>query len=164
MAAAVLADAQARYAIVQTGPDPDQLALAQARVTTAEAHWAAAKSALADLELRAPFSGTVTELRIHVSEWVSPGQPVLLLSDLEHLRVGTTDLSERDVPKIKIGQPVTVSIKALNQEAPGHVSDIAPLADTLGGDVVYKTTIALEALPAGLRAGMSVEVQFATGQ
>jgi len=164
VAAAVLADAQARYAIVQTGPDPDQLALAQARVTTAEAHWAAAKSALADLELRAPFSGTVTELRIHVSEWVSPGQPVLLLSDLEHLRVGTTDLSERDVPKIKIGQPVTVSIKALNQEAPGHVSDIAPLADTLGGDVVYKTTIALEALPAGLRAGMSVEVQFATGQ
>jgi hypothetical protein len=37
---------------------------------------------------------------------------------------------------------------------------IAPLADTLGGDVVYKITIDLDAPPAGLRAGMSVEVQF----
>jgi HlyD family secretion protein len=119
---------------------------------------------LEDLELRAPFSGTVTELYIHEGEWVTPGQPLVLLSDLQHIRVETTDLSERDVPKVEVGQLVTVLIKALNEEATGHVSEIAPLAETLGGDVVYKTTIALDALPAGLRAGMSVEVQIATGQ
>jgi hypothetical protein len=34
------------------------------------------------------------------------------------------------------------------------------VADILGGDVVYKTTILLESVPAGLRAGMSAEVRF----
>ncbi len=163
VAEANLAEAQAHYARVKAGPDPDQWALAQARLTSAEAQLAAAKSALEDLELRAPFSGTVAELPIHAGEWVIPGQPALLLSDLQHLRVETTDLSERDVPKIEIGKPVTVLIKALNQDVTGRVSDISPLADTLGGDVVYKTTIDLDARPSGLRAGMSVEVQFGTG-
>ena len=40
------------------------------------------------------------------------------------------------------------------------MSEIAPLADVLGGDVVYKVTIDLDQPPAGLRAGMSVEAQF----
>jgi len=55
---------------------------------------------------------------------------------------------------------VTVFVKALNQSLSGRVSLIAPLANTLGGDVVYKITIELESIPPELRAGMSVEVQF----
>ncbi len=73
-------------------------------------------------------------------------------------------MSERDVPKIEVGQPALVVVEALNQEITGRVSLIAPLADILGGDVVYKTTIVLDTQPPGLRAGMSVEVQFDTGQ
>ncbi len=164
VAKAVVTEAQARYDKLKAGPDPDPLALAQARLAAAEAQAAAAGAALENLELRAPFSGTITELHVHAGEWATPGQPVLLLGDLQHLRVETTDLSELDVPEIKLGQPVTVSIKALQEETPGRVSDIAPLADALGGDVVYKITIELEAYPAGLRAGMSAEVQFESGQ
>lgn len=164
VAQAALTEAQAYFAKVKNGPDPDRLALAQARLAAAEAQLAAAKSALENIELRAPLGGTVTELRIHEGEWVTPGQPLLLVSDLQHIRVETTDLSERDIPGIEIGQTVTVLIKALNQDVAGRVSEIAPLADTLGGDVVYRTTIDLDAYPPGLRAGMSVEVQFGTGQ
>jgi hypothetical protein len=85
---------------------------------------------------------------------------VLNLSDLQNSRIETTDLSERDIPRVTIGQPVTIFIKALNQNVTGHVKEIAPLADTLGGDVVYKTTIELDERPPGLREGMTVEVQF----
>ena len=102
----------------------------------------------------------MTNLTIHSGEWVTPGEPVVVLTDLAHLRVETTDLSERDLPQVAVGQPVAVMVKALNQSLPGHVTEIAPLADTLGGDVVYKTTIELSTQPAGLRAGMSVDVQF----
>jgi hypothetical protein len=63
-----------------------------------------------------------------------------------------------------VGQPVTVFVKALNQNLTGHVSLIAPLADKLGGDVVYKVTIDLDSIPPELRAGMSVEVQFGAGE
>ena len=164
IAQADLAKSQRDYEILQKGPVPEDVELAEARLITARAQLAAAQSVLENIELRAPFDGTVTELNIHESEWVTPGQTVLVLSDLQNLRVETTDLSERDVPKVEIGQPVTVTIEALNQSVTGRVSDISPLADTLGGDVVYKTTIDLDTRPSGLRAGMSVEVQFGTGQ
>jgi len=147
LAKATLAQAQAKYTQVQAGPDPEQLAADQ-------------QAALSDLVLRASISGTVTTLDVHTDEWVVPGQPVLVLTDLAHLRVETTDLSERDVPQVSVGQPVSVLVKALNQSLPGTVTEIAPVADTLGGDVVYKTTIELGSHPAALRAGMSVDVTF----
>jgi HlyD family secretion protein len=162
IAQADLAKSQRDYETLQKGPVPEDVALAQARLATAKAQLEAAQSALEDIELSAPFDGTVTALNIHAGEWVTAGERVLTLIDLQVLHVETTDLSERDIPEIEIGQPVTVIIKALNQDVTGYVSEIAPLADTLGGDVVYKTTIELDEQPAGLRAGMSVEVQFGT--
>ena len=86
---------------------------------------------------------------------------LVVISDIDHLQVETTDLSERDVPKVEIGQPVTVFVEALNENVTGKVLLISPVSNTLGGDVVYKTTIELDQpFPAGLRAGMSAEVQF----
>ena len=163
IAQADLAKSQRDYETLQKGPVPEDVALAQARLATANAQLEAAQSALEDIELRAPFDGTVTDLNVHAGEWVTAGEAVLMLIDLQVLHVETTDLSERDIPKIEIGQPATVVVKALNEDVTGRVSEIAPLADTLGGDVVYKTTIDLDEQPAGLRAGMSVDVQFGAG-
>jgi HlyD family secretion protein len=120
----------------------------------------AARTSLDHSRLLAPFSGTVAATNVVPGEYVLPGQALVDLSDVAHLQVETTDLSERDVPAVKIGQPVTVFVKALNQEMAGTVTQIAPLADTLGGDVVYKVTILLNDPPANLRAGMSADVQF----
>jgi multidrug resistance efflux pump len=159
-----LALAQQEYEELLNGPDPDQVALAEARIQNARAQIEASQSAMADLELKAPFTGTVGRLNIHTGEWVIPGQPVIVLADLDNLRAETTDLSERDIPKVEIGQPVTVFLEALNQTVTGRVSEISPLADTLGGDVVYSTKIDLDTSIPGLRAGMSVEVQFGTSQ
>lgn len=142
------------------GPDPAALALAGARVKNAEAQLTAARAALDDLEIKAPIDGTVLELNIHPGEGLAPGQPVGLLADLAHLRVQTTDLSERDVPGIAVGQPAAVLVLPLDAIVAGRVSEIAPTADVLGGDVVYRVTVDLDTQPAGLRAGMSVEVQF----
>jgi HlyD family secretion protein len=163
-AQAELASAQQAYDQLQNGPDPQALALANARVQNAQAQIKASQSALDDLALKAPFSGTVSKVNFTSGEWVTPGQPILVLADLDHLRVETTDLSERDVPQVKIGQEADVTIKALNQDVMGHVAEISPLADTLGGDVVYQTIINLDTIPSGLRSGMSVDVRFSPGQ
>jgi multidrug resistance efflux pump len=101
-------------------------------------------------------------VNIVVGEYATPAQVLVVLSDTATLRVETTDLSERDVPKVKVGQPVNVFVQALNENVAGHVSLISPISSTLGGDVVYKTTIDLDAFPEGLRSGMSVDVQFQT--
>ncbi len=160
VATSQLTRAQRDYEVFRQGAEPGKVQLAEARLKNAQTRLAAAQAALENLTLKAPFAGTIVTLNVHRGEWVVPGQPILVLADLEHLRVETTDLSERDVPKIAIGQPVRVWVKALQQEFTGHVSDISSLADTLGGDVVYRTTIEFESPPSGLRAGMSVEVYF----
>jgi len=155
-----LARALEDYETLSSGPDPDKARMAEMRQASAESQLSAARAALEHLTLSAPFDGTISQINAHNGEWVIPGQVILVLADLDHLRVETTDLSERDIPQVKIGQAVTVFIKALGKTVMGKVTDIAPLADVLGGDVVYKTTIDLETYPEGLRSGMSVEVQF----
>ena len=114
--------------------------------------------------LAAPFAGEVASVATSVGDYVSPGQVLVVVSDVQHMHVETTDLSERDIPNVKVGQTATVTIKALHQNVSGKVSVISPVADTLGGDVVYKVTVILDGLPGGVLAGMSVDVQFNTGQ
>lgn len=164
IAQAQLKLAEDRYNLLANGPDPEAVALAQARLKSAQDQASAARARLASLELKAPFDGTVSKVNIRSREWAVPGQAVVEIVDLENLLVKTTDLSERDIPGIEIGQTVTVFIEALGATVSGRVSLIAPLADTLGGDVVYETTIELDEAVPGLRAGMTVEVQFADGQ
>ncbi len=164
VAQANLDSAQAAYDKLQNGPDPDAMALAAAHLQAAQAQLAASQSSLDDLDVKAPFDGTIAAVNFHPGEWVLPGQGILVLADLAHLQIETSDLSERDVPQVKVGQPVSVQVKALNQNVSGKVSEIAALSTSLGGDVVYTTTIVLDSIPAGLRAGMSVVVQFQAGQ
>jgi hypothetical protein len=58
-----------------------------------------------------------------------------------------------------------VFVKPLGKQVDGTVAEVAPLADTLGGDVVYKTVIDLDTTDVeGLRAGMTVDVTFETGR
>jgi HlyD family secretion protein len=144
------------------GPTPGQLAIAQAAVAQAEAALEVARAALNQATLSAPFSGTVADVQVSPGQVVMPGQVVLTLADLSDLQVETTDLSERDVDRVAVGQQATVYVEALNVDVPGRVARISPLASTVGGDVVYTVVIALEEQPEGLRLGMSVEVDIAT--
>lgn len=163
-AQANLAAAQSRLDDFRAGARPEQRRVAEAQLDAATAALAGQKGRLQRYALVAPMNAVVVRRAAQPGETAVPGTPVLVLADLDTLRVETTDLSERDAPKVAVGQAVTVFIKALNQSVPGRVGAIAPLADTLGGDAVYKTTIELDARPAGLRAGMTVDVQFSAGR
>jgi HlyD family secretion protein len=159
-AKAEVANAQAAFDRVKNGPDPETVALAEARVSNAESQLMASQSALDEMEIKAPFDGTIGKLNVHTGDWVTPGQLILAMVDLKHLGVETTDLSERDVFKVKVGEEVVVHVKAMDGDIKGWVSQIAPMADTLGGDVVYQTIISLDEIPLGLLPGMSVDVKY----
>jgi HlyD family secretion protein len=112
--------------------------------------------------LTAPFDGTIVSLDIAPAEIVVPGATVIVLGDLSSYKMETTDLSERDITRVQIGQPVTISIEALGEEFTGNVTDIARTSTTLGGDVVYKVTIGFDVQPDGLLWGMSADVNIET--
>lgn len=154
--------AEEEYAKLQQGPEAAELELAKARLENAQDQAKAVRVSLENLQLKTPFAGVVSKINLQEGEWALPGQSILSLADIDHLRVQTTDLSERDIPKVVEGQQVTIRIIALSEEVTGRVIEISPLANTLGGDVVYQTLIDLDTIPAGLRAGMSIDVQFRT--
>ena len=153
------AETQVRY-LKRVGPGDEQLHAAEAEVERAQAAVEQAKAVLAQAELKAPIGGTVVAVEAAEGETVVPGQVVVIIGDLTHMQVETTDLSEQDVPAVQAGQAATVFIDALNAEFEGEVVDIARSSETIGGDVVYKVTIELAEQPEGLRWGMSAEVEI----
>jgi len=148
--------------LIRTGTSRERLDAAQANIDRAQAAVDIAKAQLAQAALSAPFAGTIASVEISPAEFASPGQTVILMGDLTHFQIETTDLSEKDVPAVKIGQTAIVFIEALDQEFSGRVLDIARFSETVGGDVVYKVIIELDEQPEGLRWGMSAEVTIET--
>lgn len=152
--------AQREYEIYTKGPDLDDLTVAEARLANAQAQLNAAEAALGDLELKAPFEGNVSEIFVHPSEWVNVGQPVLLLADINHLQVETTDLSEIDLAQIKIGDEAIVTFDALaDVVVNGIVTRMATKAAE-GAGVNYPVTIELGEIPDQLRWGMTAFVDI----
>lgn len=161
VAQAELALAEANYEKVKDGPDPDDLAAAQARIVAADAALIAAEIALMDIELVAPFPASVVDLGLKVGEQVSPGQQVVLLADFSQWVVETDDLTEIEVPEIYVAQEVTVTPDALpDLELSGKVESISDLFEEKRGDVTYTARILLDEISDKLRWGMTVVVTF----
>jgi multidrug resistance efflux pump len=160
VAQANLEKARDDYETYQDGPDPSAVQVAEARLENAKAALSAAQAALQDLELKALFDGTVSDVFIRTGEWVTPGQPILQIADLQHLRVETTDLNEIDAAQVEPGSPVTVTFDALvDQVVQGTVISIAPKASE-GSGVNYTVVVELEELPPALRWGMTAFVDI----
>lgn len=131
---------------------------ADAKVQQAQVALELAQINLAEGTLTAPFDGVVTSLSIIPGEFVPSDEAVITLATLNNLQVETTDLSERDITKISIGAPVDIFIEALNENFSGRVSSISPRADAVGGDTVFRVTIAFDKQPEKLLWGMTTEV------
>ncbi len=146
------------------GTDEVHLESAQAQADQAQALLDSAKTNLeAQSTLVAPFDGTIVSVDISPAETVVPGGVIITMGDLSRFQVETKDLSERDVPRVQVGQAAKVFIEPFNQEFPGKVVDISRISSTVGGDVVFKVTIDLDTQPAGLLWGMSADAKIETG-
>ena len=158
-----VAQVQVKY-LQRVGTDEVHLESAQAEADRAQALLDSAKATLAaQSTLIAPFDGVIVATDVSPGETVVPGRVIITMGDLSRLQVETKDLSERDVPRVQVGQTASVFIKPLNQEFSGKVTDISRISSTVGGDVVFKVTIDLDKQPEGLLWGMSADVNIETG-
>lgn len=164
-------EAQANLAVAQVqvdylkrvGTDEVHLQSAQAEVDRAQALLDSANTTLSSQStLVAPFDGTIVSVDISPAETVVPGRVVITLGDLSRFQVETTDLSERDIPRVQIGQSASIFVESLGEELSGKVSDISRISSTVGGDVVFTVTVDLDQQPKGLLWGMSADVSIET--
>jgi HlyD family secretion protein len=160
VAKAALEDAQRTYDRVKAGPDPRDLALAQAQLANAQAQLVAAKANLADLEMVAPFDGTVVDNPLKVGEIAEAGT-VVVLGDLSSWQIQTTDLKEVDVIGIKSGDPTKVHFDAIpGLELDGKVNRVNGLGQDKHGDILYTVVIDLSGNDPRLLWKMTARVNF----
>ena len=161
LAQASLTLAEQDYENVKAGPDPDLLASAQAREKAAETGLAAAKAALANRQLVAPFDGTIAQLNLKVGEQAAPGVTAVVLADFTGWIVETDDLTENEVPNVQVGQTAEVTFDALPElSLQGKVQAISDVHTDKSGDVTYTTKVALAEGDPRLRWGMTAVVHF----
>jgi len=153
--------AQAELALLQAGVTPEDVAVSQAAVQQAQAGLARTDVVLERTETRAPLAATVTKVEVEVGETVTPGQVVVVLADLGRLQLRTTDLTELDVARVAVGQPVAVTVDGLpGVEWQGHVARIGLRSEDYRGDVVYPVYVELDEDTSDLRWGMTAVVEI----
>lgn len=143
------------------GVDPEQMAAAQARLTSAKAAAASAQAYIDALTLTAEIDGTVTGLSIQAGEQAAAGMPALVIADFTNWIVETENLTEMEVVDIEPGQRVEVLLDALpDVTLTGEVAHISSRYEEKRGDITYTVTIRLNQFDPQMRWGMTAAIRF----
>lgn len=145
------------YITYQQGPDPKDIQALEVRI-------AAAQATLNLARLKAPFAGTMTDVRMKPGDQVSPGTQALRLDDLTRLEVDVR-VPEVDVNQIQLGQEVELTFDAiLDQVYRGVVTDVAQVGTANQGVVEYVVTVELDDPDQNVRPGMTAAANFVVTQ
>lgn len=146
-------DAQRAYDRIKDGPNPADVAAAQARVNAAQATLDMAR-------LKAPFAGTVTDARPLVGDQVTAGAVGFRVDDLSSLLVDV-EISEVDINSIAVGQPVTLTFDAiLGSEYHGKVTQVSQAGSVLQGVVNFTVTVEITDADEQVKPGMTAAVNI----
>jgi HlyD family secretion protein len=160
LAQASLDFAQEEWERLEDGPDPDDVVLLEQQLANAQAQLKAAEATLEDTELRAPFTGTISKIFVNPNEWISPGQPIAIIADLDQLIIETTDLNEIDRVQINVGDRAEVFFDALpDLSVGGEVTYIASKASE-GSGVNYTAEIELDSVEEEIYWGMTAFIDI----
>jgi HlyD family secretion protein len=122
-AAAAVGVAQASLDALSAGPTPEQVAVAQAQVSQAEAALGILAVQLEKMALYSPLSGLVSNRSINVGETASAGATLMTVANLDEVKL-TVYIPENRYGRIRLGQEVHVQVDSF----PG---------ETYEGQVIY---------------------------
>lgn len=129
---------------------------ARARLAEEEAGLGVTRERLAEATVRAPFDGRAGERRVDPGDFVSRGDPLLVVVDDDSLRVAFP-IPERHAARLRVGSPVRLSVQS-HPERPleGRVDFVSPVVDPTNRTVLVKARVSN---PGGeLRAGQFASV------
>ncbi|WP_282038496.1 efflux RND transporter periplasmic adaptor subunit [Saccharicrinis aurantiacus] len=116
----------------------------------------AAENALSDTDLRAPFSGYISEKLIENFETVAPGQPIVKLIDVSKLEV-IISIPENQINEVEKLENITCDIKNANRfNVPASVKSISKKS---GPDRMFEVRLILNDIDGTLvKSGMVAKV------
>jgi len=150
IAADTLANAKSRYQIVEDHgiPISGNAGSQRARVTS-------------------PMSGVVIKKGVELGQTVTSGVSsyndgtvMFTVADLKSLII-RVNLNEVDIAKVRVGQPVRITLDAYPQKTfSGKVRFVAPAAKVVDKIKVFEIEVALDKLDEAFRTGMSANVEI----
>lgn len=160
--------AQARFKLLESGNRPGVVSGAAAELERSKAVLKTTDAMLADLKITSPLAGTVTSKNYEPGEYVPLGASVLSVSDLNHLWIKVY-IPADDLPRVKLNQPVKVTVSGSNKVFSGRVSYIASRGEFTPktiqtkkerANVVYAVKVTVGNQDQILKPGMPADVVF----
>ena len=131
--------------------------MAKARLEAANQMKNEVNAQFAYVNIRAPFSGIVTNKFIEVGDMANPGMPLVAVEAPGSFEV-LAMVPETEISQVKKGTKVEVTIKSLEKTVFGTVSEVSTSAKNTGGQYLVK--IALDKTDIAILSGMYVTVKF----
>lgn len=168
-ARARLREVQAQLELVRTLPTSEQMAMAQAQVSSAQAAQQALVIQRNKMTLRAPRYGLVLERAIHVGEVALPGSTLFRLADLNRVDL-TAYVPATDLGRVQIRQTVHVTVDSFPERVfHGRLVSISSQAEFTPRTIqtrdqrmnqVFAVKIELSNPDHALKPGMPAEATF----
>ncbi len=121
----------------------------------------AAREALADCIITAPFDGVVAAIDIKTGDEISSGASVATI--ITGNQVASITLNEVDIAKVEAGQKAALSFSAVDGlTITGKVAQVGVMGSVSQGVVSYEVVIALDEVNPQVKSGMSVSAAVIT--
>ncbi|SRR6056297_346502 len=125
-----LEEATNQLKLVKDGPRPERIAQAEARRDVQEQIVAGIEDRKRKYTLRSPFNGFVSRELTEIGAWVSQGDPVAEVIEIDPIEV-SVNIPESNIPYVEIGQTCVIRVEAYPRRFfPGTVSFRIPEGDT----------------------------------
>lgn len=163
-AIAQVKQAREQLDMLKKGATEEEIGIARAQVTQVEAGVAVAQKNLEDTTIKAPFPGLVTARFVDegVQVYTAPKTDILKLTDISRVKV-EVPVSERDFPRVRIGNPAEIKLDALSGEIfQGRVTRIIPEINPISRNFNVEVEIPNPNLR--LKSGMFASIRLFVGQ
>jgi HlyD family secretion protein len=155
-----LKSAQDKLAQITAPPRQIDIELEQAKVNQAEASLMQAKQQLTKAIIKSPCDGQITDIAKEQGEQVRVTDTVVAMICKGNFQI-EVDIPEIDIGKVKIQNPVEISIDAFPEDKfLGKVIKIDPAETIIQGVVYYKATVNFEVFDPRIKSGMSADVDI----
>ena len=106
-------------------------------------------------QIRAPFSGVISNKMIQAGDMAMPGMPLLSISSAEKLEV-KSNVSEAQITQLSKNQAVKIQVPSLGETFEGKISEISN--SSLGNGSQYFVKSVFNELPENVLSGMYAQI------
>jgi HlyD family secretion protein len=136
----------------------------EANLNEARAAYSAAQELLKNLNVRAPFAGTVYQLPVRASAYVNGGEVLVQIANLQKVQVRAF-VDEPEIGRLGVGQKVEISWDAIPGRVwEGTLTRVPASVTTVGTRTVGETTTEIDNFDRKLLPNVNVNVTIITAR